>query len=127
MSMTGLAASPGTAVEPTCSSCSTRQPSVSRIRPARASYVLGQAGSGSFSSMPTPGAPPATTQGSAPGGGGASSNETISTRLGIRAARLDDPGGAGAGGDLLRAGQVGHVHHLAFPGEGAGALPRVLV
>jgi hypothetical protein len=31
------AASPGTAVEPTCSSCSTRQLSASRIRPARLS------------------------------------------------------------------------------------------
>src|SRR5215472_11964695 len=85
MSMMGLAASPGTAVEPTCSSCSTRQPSACRIRLARRSYCRGQAGSGSVTSMPTPGPAPATTHGLAPGGGGESSNDTISARLGISA------------------------------------------
>jgi len=80
--MTGLAASPGTAVEPTWSSCSTRQPSARRIRPARRSYCRGQAGSGSVTLTPVPGPAPAT-HGLAPGGGGESSNDTISARLGI--------------------------------------------
>src|SRR2546429_4203298 len=35
--------------------------------------------------MPVPGPAPATTQGLAPGGGGESSNDTISARLGISA------------------------------------------
>jgi hypothetical protein len=35
--------------------------------------------------MPVPGPSPATTQGSAPGGGAESSNDTISARLGISA------------------------------------------
>src|SRR5215472_2167450 len=85
MSMIGLAASPGTAVEPMCSSCSTLQPRASRIRPARPSNCRGQAGSGSVTSMPVPGPVPATTQGSAPWGGAESSNDTISARLGISA------------------------------------------
>src|SRR5215475_10423906 len=85
MSMTGLAARPGTEVEPTWSNCSTRQPSASRIRPASLSYCHGQPGSGPVTSMPTPGPALATTQGSPPGGGGESSNDTISARLGISA------------------------------------------
>src|SRR5271165_5001883 len=84
MSMTGLAASPGTEVEPTCSSCSTRQPRACRIRPARWSYCRGQAGSGLVTSMPTAGAAPGT-HGSAPQGGAESTNDTISARLGINA------------------------------------------
>jgi len=35
--------------------------------------------------MPVPGPAPPTTQGLAPGGGGESSNDTISARLGISA------------------------------------------
>src|SRR5271167_842003 len=85
MSMTGLAASPGTAVEPTCSSCSTRQPRASRIRSASSSYCRGQAGSGSVTSIPTVGAVPGTHR-SAPGGSAESANETISARLGTLAA-----------------------------------------
>src|SRR3990167_4275334 len=38
-----------------------------------------------------------------------------------------DPGAPGALGDLPRAGQVRHVHHLALPGEGARAPSRVLL
>jgi hypothetical protein len=84
MSMMGLAASPGTEVEPTCSICSARQPRAWRIRPARSSYHHGQAGSASVTSMPVAGAAPGTHE-PAPGGGGESSNVTISARLGIGA------------------------------------------
>src|SRR5215469_2286791 len=84
MSMTGFAASPGIEVEPTCSSCSARQPRASRIRAARTRYCCGQSGSGSVTSMPMArGA--AATQALAPAGGGESSNVTISARLGISA------------------------------------------
>src|SRR3989304_5772354 len=38
-----------------------------------------------------------------------------------------DPGAPGALGDLPRAGQVRHVHHLALPGEGARAPSRVVL
>ena len=55
MSITGLAASPGTDVDPTCSTASARGPSAVRMRSASTSKRSGQEGSGSTTSIPVRG------------------------------------------------------------------------
>ena len=50
MSIIGLAHSPGTDVEPTCSIASTRSPSAATTRSRAASYHCGHAGSGATTS-----------------------------------------------------------------------------
>src|SRR3954452_11836579 len=67
MSMIGLAASPGTAVEPMCSTPTTAAPTAARIRPASSSYCAGQRGSYSTIWIVTGSRPPISTPSSSSG------------------------------------------------------------
>ena len=75
--MIGLAAKPGTEVDPTCSRASTRSPSAARILVSSAANRSGQAGSGGTISMSLAGAAP-PTHGLAPSGAGVSEKRTMS-------------------------------------------------
>ena len=82
MSTTGLAASPGTDVEPMCWSSKTRQPRASRTRPARSSNQPDQRSSDSSTCTSQAGPAPGTYM-VEPGGTGGSWKVTMSWREGI--------------------------------------------